>query len=507
MITKPTVIKIQDYSTPAGKLNVIETGKEISFIINRVYWIRDVDETASRGAHAHKELWQCFIATSGSFEINLNKDDQNFHFEMTPESGALIVPPGYWRDLNNFSKNAVCVVLASNTYVESDYIRNLDDFNAWNQSSKSVQSVSYLDFKRSYQEIGNELVIASQKVLSSGHYIMGNELEKFEANFAQYCKANYCLGVSNGLEALEIVLNAWGVKAGDEVIVAANSFVATALAVSNVGATPVFVDNDPRTYNINPELIEKAITKKTKAIALTHLYGQMADMEAIVNIAKKHSLKILEDSAQAHGALYNGKTCGFYGDAATFSFYPTKNLGAYGDAGAIVTNDKDLAQTCSYIRNYGSKKKYHHDYLGTNSRLDEIQAAFLNVKLPLLDSWNQKRKELSRIYFKELGEIDELVLPYVAQRCEPVWHVFVVRVLNNRRADLMRFLDKYRIGYNIHYPIPIHEQLCYHHLNYAPTDFPIAHEQATQLLSLPLDAHHRDEEIEFVARHVRKFFE
>lgn len=507
MITQPTIVKVQDFTTPEGTLNVIEAGKEIGFVVNRVYWIRNVDEVSIRGSHAHKELWQCLIATSGSFEISLKNQAQTFNFKLTPDGGALVVPPGYWRTLTNFTKNAVCVVLASQHYSEADYIRNYEDFQIWDAERKKINSVSYLDFKRSYQELGHQLTLASQKVLSSGHYIMGKELESFEKDFAKFNNANYCLGVGNGLEAIEIVLNAWGIKSGDEVIVAANSFVATALGVSNVGATPVLVDNDPKTYNINPDLIEKAITPKTKAIALTHLYGQMADMDKIVLIAKKHSLKILEDSAQAHGATLNGKTCGHYGDAATFSFYPTKNLGAYGDGGAIITNDKELALACAQIRNYGSKKKYHHDVLGTNSRLDEIQAAFLNVKLPYLNIWNSKRKSLATIYFKELSNVEGLDLPFVPENSNPVWHVFPVLIKNNKRADLMKYLDGKQIGYNIHYPVPIHEQGCYKNLNYSADDFPVAHSQASQLLSLPLDAYHRAEEIEYVAKHIKSFFE
>lgn len=507
MTTEPKIIKVQDYSIESGSLNVIEASKEIGFPVTRAYWIHNVNAESSRGSHAHKELWQCFIAVAGSFTITLKKSGKEYKYELNTKSGALVVPPGYWRDLAHFSKDGVCMVLASHEYDENDYIRSYENFLRWEKSRQEISSVPYLDFKRSYEELGTKLLLASQKVLSSGHYIMGKEVENFEANFAEFCGVNYCLGVSNGLEAIEIVLSAWGITQGDEVIVATNSFVATALAVSSVGATPVLVDNDPLTYNIDPQKIEKAITNKTKAIALTHLYGQMADMDPILKIAKKHNLKVLEDAAQAHGALYKEKGCGTLGDAATFSFYPTKNLGAYGDGGAIVTNDKELAAKCSHIRNYGARKKYHHDVLGTNSRLDEIQAAYLNVKLPYLKQWNKKRTKLASIYIERLKDISDIVLPHVPKDSQPVWHVFAIRVLNNKRAALMKFLDDHKIGYNIHYPVPIHEQLCYKQLNYSPTDFPIAHSQAQELLSLPLDAYHTEEEINFVADKILNFFE
>lgn len=507
MITEPKIVKIQDYSSAQGQLNVVEVSKEIGFPVYRAYWLHGIKENAARGSHAHKELWQCFLAMAGAFKIVLKGKNKTYEFELNAKSGALIVPPGYWRDLSNFSQDGVCMVLASQEYNEADYIRDYDNFIEWEKSKEVVSQVPYLDFKRSYEELGNKLNLASQKVLSSAHYIMGKELETFEAGFAKYCEAKHCLGVSNGLEAIEIVLKAWNIGAGDEVIVAANSFVATALAVSNVGAKPVLVDNDAKTFNIDPALLEKAITPKTKAIALTHLYGQMADMDPIVKIARKHNLKVLEDAAQSHGAKYNGKFSGALGDAATFSFYPTKNLGAYGDAGAIVTNDSSLAESISYLRNYGAKKKYHHDLLGTNSRLDEIQAAFLNVKLPYLDRWNNDRKRLAQVYLNGLKDLKGIVLPHVPAGNEPIWHVFAIRVLNNNREALMKYLDENKIGYNIHYPVPIHEQLCYKDLNYKPTDFPIAHSQSKELLSLPLDAYHSEAEMQFVVQKMKAFFE
>lgn len=506
MLLEPRLIDIQDFTTKEGTLNVVESGKEIPFLVNRVYWITKVDAGYARGAHAHKKLWQCFTSNSGSFKITLTHLEKRFEFTLNSHKKSLLVPPGYWRDLTDFSQDAVCSVLASDFYDESDYIRDPNEFSKWCKERSEVKSVPYLDFKRQYKDLGHSLVLAGQKVLSSGHYIMGKEVMTFEKHFAQFCDAKFCLGVSNGLEAIEIVLKAWGIETNDEVIVCANSFVATALAVSNVGATPVLVDNDPKTFNINPELIERAITKKTKAIALTHLYGLMADMPRILEIAHKHGLKILEDAAQAHGALIGNQGCSSLGDAATFSFYPTKNLGAFGDAGAIVTNDETLFKKCDSLRNYGATKKYHHDELGTNSRLDEIQASFLNIKLQKLTQWNSKRAELASIYLKDLSQIKGLTLPYIPNGYKHVWHVFAVLVKDGKREDLIKHLENHGVGYNIHYPVPIHMQKCYQNLKHKPQDFPVAFEQSKQLLSLPLDAYHTLDEIKYVSKVIADFF-
>tara|TARA_B100000686_G_C16784834_1_gene974509 strand:- start:1127 stop:2293 length:1167 start_codon:yes stop_codon:yes gene_type:complete len=372
--------------------------------------------------------------------------------------------------------------------------------------TNKIDSVPFLDFQRTYQDLKIELDAAYQRVAASGHYILGPHVAEFENVFASICDARHCIGVGNGLEAITLVLQAWDIGEKDEVICAANSFVATALGITRAGATPVLVGADVQTYNIAPLEIEKAITPKTKAIVLTHLYGQPADMDAIMAIAAKYNLKVLEDAAQAHGALYKGKPVGALGDAASFSFYPTKNLGALGDAGAITTNNDDLASKLRKLRNYGSEKKYYHELLGNNSRLDELQAAFLLVKHTKLSEWNKRRRELADIYLKELSNIDGLIIPHVPEWAKPIWHVFAVRIKNNKRGALIDCLSDHSIGYNIHYPVPINAQECYKDLPSAQKPHPIADEQAKQLLSLPCDPYHSNEEIQKVCEIIKRFF-
>ena len=501
----PHLIDIQDVVNGSGHIGVVEAGKHLKFGIKRLYFLHNIKNGAVRGSHAHKELSQCMIATSGSLVVALEGTGKSYSFLLDSPAKALIVPPGYWRTLSEFSPNAVCAVLASHTYDESDYIRNYEDFLAYDKAKSHVIEVPFIDFKRCYQDLKLELDSAYENVMFAGYYICGSELSKFEENFAKACGAEHCIGVSTGLEAISLTMEAWGInKPHMEAICATNSFVATALGVSRAGAKPILVEPDERTYNISPDAIEKAITPNTKAIVLTHLYGQPADMDRINAIAKKHGLKVFEDSAQAHLAEHKGKRCGSLGNAAGFSFYPTKNLGAFGDGGAITTNDSALAKKLRKLRNYGSVIKYHHDELGTNARLDELQAALLNVKLKKLPEWTEHKRCLAQIYLEELKNITSIVLPFVPEWANPVWHVFAIRVLDGKRETLMAHLDKYRIGYNVHYPVPIHLQKCYKDLGYQAGDFPFAEYSARELLSLPLDAYNTQEEIRFVVEAIKE---
>ena len=339
------------------------------------------------------------------------------------------------------------------------------------------------DFSFVTKRINKELKEATNRVIDSNWYILGKEVENFEREFANYLGVKYCIGVGNGLEALHIILRAYGIGKDDEVIIPSNTYIATALAVSYAGAIPIFVEPDERTYNINPDLIEEKITKKTKAIMPVHLYGQSCDMDPINKIAKKYGLKVIEDSAQAHGATYKGKKCGTLGDAAGFSFYPTKNLGALGDAGAVTTNDKELAEKVRVLSNYGSEKHYYNKYMGFNSRLDEMQAAILRVKLRHLEEFNEERKMIAQLYLNGLQDTN-LILPYVPEWAEPVWHQFVIR--SKKRDELQEYLKLKGIGTLIHYPLPIHLQEAYKHLGYKKGDFPIAEKIANEVLSLPM---------------------
>lgn len=355
-----------------------------------------------------------------------------------------------------------------------------------------IPFASFLPIER---EIGDDLKAAFERVLKQSWYIGGPEDRAFEYAFSAYCGTDYCVGVGNGLDALMLALKAKGIGVGDEVIVPSNTYIATALAVTYICATPVFVEPDIMTFNIDPGRIEEAITEKTKAIIPVHLYGQPCDMDPILDIAKKYNLFILEDCAQAHGAKYKGQKIGTFGDAAAFSFYPGKNLGALGDAGAVVTNDKELANKVRALGNYGSDYKYHHIYQGNNSRLDEMQAAFLSAKLPHLDKINQNRRRIAAIYSSEIIN-PEVILPYVIPKAEPVWHIYGIRC--KRAKELSEYLETNGIGINHHYPIPMHLQECYRDLDIPKGALPIAEEISETEISIPLYYGMTDEEIQTV---------
>lgn len=347
-------------------------------------------------------------------------------------------------------------------------------------------SIVYADLKALHDPIQKELDLAYERVIQSGWYILGKELEQFEEEYAAFCGTRYCLGVGNGLDALHIILRAYGIGKGDEVIVPANTFIATALAVSYTGATPVFVDVCKDTCNIDPSLIEEKITDRTKAIMPVHLYGRLADISGVKEIAARYGLKVVEDAAQAHGAkgLFEGeiKKTGALGDAAGFSFYPGKNLGALGDAGAITTNDKELYEAAKILRNYGSDIKYHHIYQGFNSRLDELQAAFLRVKLKYLDAWTKERREIAEFYRQQIKN-DKITLP-AASAEDNVWHIFPV--FCEKRDELKDYLEKKGIQAQMHYPIPVPLQEAYRDLGYRKGDYPVTENLAVTELSLPL---------------------
>lgn len=365
-----------------------------------------------------------------------------------------------------------------------------------------MMKIPFASFLPMEREIGDELQEAFTRVLSRSWYIGGPEDAAFEKAFAEYCGTKYCIGVGNGLDALMLTLKAKGIGKGDEVIVPSNTYIATALAVTYTGATPVFVEPDIQTFNIDPKGIEEKISSNTKAIMPVHLYGQACEMDPIIVIARKHNLYVIEDCAQAHGATYKGRKVGTFGDAAGFSFYPGKNLGALGDAGAVVTNDKKLADKIRALGNYGSDYKYHHIYQGNNSRLDEIQAAFLRVKLSYLDHMNADRRRIAEIYSKGIKHPD-IILPYVNPETVPVWHIYGIRC--KRAKELSAYLEANGIGINHHYPIPMHLQECYKDLNIEKGALPIAEEISETEISLPMYYGMADEEIQTVIDTINEF--
>lgn len=362
-------------------------------------------------------------------------------------------------------------------------------------------SIPFLDLKAAYLELQPEIDAAVARVLSSGYYILGPEVDAFEADYASYCGAADCVGVANGLDALHLALRAMDVGPGDEVIVPSNTYIATWLAVSQCGATPVPVEPDERTFNIDPARIEAAITPRTRVLLPVHLYGQPANLDEILAIARKHGLKVLEDGAQAHGARYKGQRLGAHGDAVAWSFYPGKNLGAMGDGGAVTTNDPQLADSLRVLRNYGSRVKYVNEVQGYNSRLDPLQAAILRVKLAHLDEWNERRRAVAARYQSALAGCG-LTLPQVPEWAEPVWHLYVVQ--HPQRAVLQQALANAGIGTLIHYPIPPHCQQAYAGAGWGQGAFPLAERMADAVLSLPMGPHLDAAQVEQVIQGVKR---
>jgi len=362
-------------------------------------------------------------------------------------------------------------------------------------------NVPFLDLKKQYDQIKGQVDVSLKVLLKRCDFILGEDVVEFERKFARYNGARFALGVNSGTDALFFSLLSLGISSGDEVIVPVFTYIASAFAVTYTGATPVFVDVDERTFNIDPCLIRQAITKRTKAVMPVHLYGQSADMDSILKISKKHGLKIVEDAAQAHGTEYKGKKAGSMGDLGAFSFYPTKNLGACGDAGMVVTNDEALYEKLKKLRDYGRKSRYVHTSLGYNSRLDSVQAVFLKEKLKRLDSWNKMRIDAAYYYKKLLSGFDGIVLPQEEGPGRHVYHIFAVRLKN--RDKIQKGLKKAGIASMVHYPVPLHLQEVYKNLKYKKGDFPVAEKTCREVLCLPIYPHITREQIEYICKKLK----
>ena len=363
--------------------------------------------------------------------------------------------------------------------------------------------VPFLDLKAQYESIRNEIAVALQQVLDNTAFAGGPFVEKFEKDFASFCKCEFAMGVGSGTTALWLALSGLGIGQGDEVITTPNTFIATAEAISFCGAKPAFVDVEEQTYNMNLDLLEDAITPKTKAIIPVHLYGQMVDMDRIMQIARAHGLFVVEDACQAHGAEYNGQRAGSIGDAGCFSFYPGKNLGAYGEAGAVVTNDAELAEKIRVLRDHGQARKYFHSMIGWNARMDGFQGAVLSVKLKHLPAWNDARKRNARLYDELLADADDVITPVEVDRAGHVYHVYAIRTKD--RDALINYLTEKNVYCGIHYPIPIHLQNAYSFLGKGKGTFPVAEKCAEQLVSLPMFPELSEEQIEYVVRETKHF--
>ena len=422
--------------------------------------------------------------------VDIDLDDKLFI-----EDAAL-----YFLQQAAISINAIIITVNNDFIKKSKYTINIDDLIA---EQKQNNNVLFLDLEQINFSSINDINTAIGNVLKSGWYILGNEVSSFEDEFSKFCNSQFCIGVGNGLEALHLILKAMEIGKGDEVIVPANTYIATWLAVTYSNAAIVPVEPDEKTYNIDPNKIEKAITNKTKAILVVHLYGQCADMDPIRTIAKKYNLKIIEDAAQAHGAKYKNEIAGSLGDAAGFSFYPGKNLGALGDGGAVVTNDKYLAEKIRILRNYGSKIKYKNEIIGYNSRLDELQAAILRKKLKTLKDDNNYRNVIAQKYFKALKDNRNIILPEILKSSYHCFHIFAIR--SDKRDKLNEHLAKCGVNCLIHYPIPPHLSFAYKNLNYTIGDFPITENMANTLLSLPIGSHMNDTQIQKVIESILSF--
>ncbi len=364
--------------------------------------------------------------------------------------------------------------------------------------------IPFFSFEKRNQELREETLRVFEQFYDSAWYVLGRGTAEFESNYARYNQTAHCVGISNGLDALHLALRAVGIGPGDEVIVPSNTYIATVLAVSHTGATPVFVEPRMETANLNPERIAAAITARTRAIMPVHLYGQACEMDAIMAIADQHGLYVVEDNAQAHGATYRGKMTGSFGQVNATSFYPTKNIGALGEAGAITTDDAALGEKIRVLRNYGSQKRYYNEVVGYNNRIDEFEAAFLNVVLRYIDVWTAQRREIAGWYREKLADLPGIGLMEVAEGADNVYHLFVVRT--KRRDELRAYLEAHGVGTQIHYPVPPHLQACYHQLGFKKGDFPIAEELAGTCVSLPLWVGLTEDHVEAVVSAIRKVY-
>jgi dTDP-4-amino-4,6-dideoxygalactose transaminase len=501
-------IKIKTFSDTRGKLSALEISKQYKFNVKRIYYLHDLNTKFRRGQHAHKDLKQCIICINGAIKINFDTGKKEISHNLSHANEAILVEGVVWRDIEIKKKNSIILILASEQYRKSDYIKNKIDFSKFIKNNKKNIIVKYNCLDRCHKELNYKFLNAFENILSNNKYILANEVQRFEKKFAKFSNAKYAATCGNGYDALVLALRALNINTSDEIIVPANSFVATAMAVTNVGAKPVFVDCNENDYSINLKDLERKITKRTKVIIPVSLYGIPLDIEKINKIVRKHNLLVVEDASQSHGASFfsnkkfNYKTYSNW-KISTFSFYPTKNLGALGDAGAILTNDKDLLSKIKLLRNYGSVKKYNHEIIGINSRLDEIQASFLNIKLKYLRKWILKKRKIAKIYFKELKSIKRIKMLNPEIINKSVLHIFPIRVLNNQRGQFIDYLNKNNIETNIHYPISINNQAPYRKFKSKVLNCDIIQ---NQIVSLPIDPYHNVDEILYVCKKIKEFY-
>lgn len=501
----PVLVKLQLIPNALGNIAVLEASKQLGFQFRRAFFLTDLPNGGRRMPHAHKALRQCAVCLRGAVTIDVEQNGERRSVRLDDYGTGMILEAGRWHEFYDFSGDALVAVLAADEYDESDYLRDYADFRAW-ETRRAPDRVPYVTLERQLAALENPVEAAITSVIRSGVYIGGAPVARFEAAFAAYCQSAHAVGVGNGLLALSLALRAAGIGPGDEVILPTNSAIATALAVSDVGATPVPVDVEQDTGLIDVAAASARVTARTRALIPVHLYGHPADMDPLRALATEKGLFLLEDSCQAHGARYRGSRTGSIGDAAAFSFYPTKNLGTIGDGGALVTSSAAMAATVLKLANYGTRARYDHELIGTNSRLGPLEAAILGEKLGRLDAWTDRRRAHVARYASGLQDIAGLQLPVARSWADPVWHIFPILVRDERRDALEAHLQAAGIGTNIHYPIPIHLQHCYRDMGWRAGEHPVAEQRARELLSLPLDPMHTPDEIDFVIQAVRGFF-
>lgn len=471
-----------------------QTPKHLPFGIKRVYFITESDTKLPRGFHAHKENQQAIFCLQGSIKLILDDGKEHTEIILNKPNEGVIIDKLIWHEMHNFKKNTILLVLASDVFREKDYIRSYEQFIKIKKT--------HLRFNNLNDQGDSELKNAFEKVLSSGNFILNKEVKNFEKQFAGYNKSKYCIGVANGLEALQISLIATDIGNGDEIITTPISAVATSLAILAVGATPVFVDTKGDGL-INPDLIQEAITKKTKAILPVHLYGNNSDIQQIKSICQINKLLLIEDAAQAHGSEYLGKKLGSFGNLGCFSFYPTKNLGALGDGGAIITNNSHLAKICYQIRDYGQSRKYQHSRFGLNSRLDELQAALLSVKLKHLNSDNNKRRRLAQKYIRNLSDIPFIKMVLPENIIDANFHLFVIKT--KKRNGLINYLRRFGVPTAIHYPKIIPDQP-FLKGRYDNVLLPNARKFVNEIISLPIYPNMPMEQVDFISNLIKDFY-
>lgn len=487
---EPQFIQLPTIPDARGNLCVAQSDASFPFEIKRCYWICDVPADAERGGHAHISTRELLVSVSGSFVVHLDNGHNRVSVTLDSPYQGLLINQGIWRSIDGFSEGAVCLVLASALFDEDDYIRDYDDFMQFVSPTRSRQN-SFLDLASVNRKYATLLKSAAGIVIDSGRYIGGSEVNAFEQALARLCEVPYAIGVSNGLDALRLIFRAYillgTLQRGDEVIVPANTYIASVLAITDAGLIPRFVDPDPLTHNLCGRTLREALTSRTKAILTVHLYGRIAWDSDMAELARLHHLLVIEDNAQAIGAkaltagLYDTHGSGSLGQAAAISFYPTKNLGALGDAGAVVTHDARLAEAVRALSNYGADTQYHNIYRGFNCRLDPMQAAMLNAKLPYLDDEIRHRRMIAGKYLSEIKN-PCVKLPERAMQ-ESVWHQFVVRV--DDRVRFREYLRNHGIFTGVHYPVPVHKQPCY--ADYAKLHLPVSEMLAEQVTSLPIN--------------------